>query len=47
MPLPQPAGDLALWRADVERLLARIDRDRVPTMAAFDAAEYDENGQPR
>jgi hypothetical protein len=47
MPLPQTAGDLALWRADVERLLARVDRDRVPTMAAFDSAEYDENGQPR
>jgi len=47
MPLPQTAGDLALWRADVERLLTQVDRDRVPTMAAFDAAEYDENGQPR
>jgi len=47
MPLPQTAGDLAQWRADVERLLTQVDRDRVPTMAAFDAAEYDENGQPR
>ncbi len=47
MPLPQTAGDLALWRADVERLQAQFDRDRVPTMAAFDAAEYDEDGQPR
>ena len=47
MPLPRPAGDLAQWRADVESLLAQVDRDRVPTMAAFDAAEYDESGLPR
>jgi antitoxin VapB len=47
MPLPQTAGDLAPWRADVERLLSQVDHDRVPSMAAFDAAEYDENGQPR
>ena len=47
MPLPEAAGDLALWRADVERLLAGVDRDGVPTMAAFDAAECGENGLPR
>jgi antitoxin VapB len=47
MPLPEPAGDLAQWRADVESLLAKVDGDRVPTMAAFDTAEYDETGLPR
>lgn len=47
MPLPETGGDFAQWRAKVEDLLAKVEGDRVPTMAAFDASEYDESGLPR
>lgn len=45
MPLPQDAE--AELRARIEAILDQAASVSVPSMAAFDAREYDEDGQPR
>ena len=48
MPLP-PQERLTLQQreARIMEILERIDPDSIPTMAEFDAREYDERGNPR
>jgi hypothetical protein len=48
MPLP-PQERLSLdeRRARIMDILERIDASRIPSMAEFDAREYDERGNPR
>ena len=45
MPLPPDAE--AELRARLEAILGKAGPDAVPSMAAFDAHEYDERGDPR
>lgn len=47
MPLPVSRPDLDTFRRKIDRILADVDPDTVPSMAEFDAATYDENGLPR
>ncbi|MBU6206147.1 MAG: hypothetical protein KGQ42_00515 [Alphaproteobacteria bacterium] len=47
MPLPKTLVDKAQLRARIDAILASIDPAQVPTMAEFDAATYDENGNCR
>jgi antitoxin VapB len=47
LPLPPPQDDLETRRARVMAILERIDPADIPTMAEFDAREYDERGNPR
>ena len=46
MPAPSDFDD-ASWRSQIEPVLARLRMADLPSMAEFDAAEYDENGNPR
>lgn len=45
MPLPQ--GAEADLRARIERILDQASPAIIPSIAEFDAREYDERGQPR
>ena len=47
MPDPGEANDLARRRAELELILDKIDADRIPSMAEFDAREYDGRGNLR
>ena len=48
MPLPpQERLTLKQREARIMEILERIDPDSIPTMAEFDAREYDERGNPR
>jgi hypothetical protein len=47
MPLPKQARDLEIFRARIDAILADVPKGEGSTMAAFDAATYDENGLPR
>lgn len=48
MPLPPSGGDtLEARRAHILAVLSRIDPAEIPSMAEFDAREYDERGNPR
>ncbi|MET1111000.1 MAG: hypothetical protein ABWX67_05665 [Allosphingosinicella sp.] len=48
--LPIPAGvaeERQRWRTELDELIAKVPKDSGMTMKAFDALEYDENGDPR
>ena len=48
--MPLPVGeddDIAARRARIERIIDRLSRSGLPTMAEFDREEYDESGNPR
>jgi len=45
MPLPKDAE--SELRARIEAILDQASPASIPSMAAFDAREYDEHGQPR
>jgi hypothetical protein len=47
MPVPQPADEVAERLARIERTLDRFAAGDVPSMAEFDAREYDDRGNPR
>lgn len=47
MPVPQPLDDIAVRRAAIEAILARIPPGSFMSMKEFDALEYDEYGDPR
>lgn len=48
MPLPhKDEASLAARKARVMEIITRIDASRIPSMAEFDAREYDERGNPR
>lgn len=47
MPLPPEADDIEARRARIMAILDRIDPSTIPSMAEFDAREYDERGSPR
>ena len=47
-PLPPPEPDNKQLRlAAIQAILDRIDPTTIPSMAEFDAREYDERGNPR
>ena len=49
IPVPQVDGELAARIARLREAArqVRLSNPNIPTMAEFDAAEYDENGDPR
>lgn len=48
VPLPPPEPDDKQRRlAAIQAILDRIDPTTIPSMAEFDAREYDERGNPR
>lgn len=47
MPLPAVRPELEAFRRKIAAILADVDPARVPSMAEFDMATYDENGLPR
>ncbi len=47
MPIPQADDELARRIAEVELILDRTSARNIPSMAEFDASEYDEYGNPR
>ena len=47
MPTPQGDEELARRMAEFERLLDRTAARNIPSMAEFDAAEYDDDGNLR
>lgn len=44
---PAEDGDVKRRRAELEALLDSFDPTTIPSMAAFDAREYDDLGNPR
>lgn len=47
MPEPEPRDDADARYAEIMAILQRFDGSSIPSMAEFDAMEYDENGLPR
>jgi hypothetical protein len=49
MPLPKVSVEEEARRADLRKLFRQLNQrvPPIPSMAEFDAAEYDENGNPR
>lgn len=47
MPVPVDTDGEAARRARIMATIDRLSAAGIPTMAEFDAAEYDENGLPR
>lgn len=47
LPAPADFDDYAAWRRQIEPILARLREADLPSMAEFDAREYDEHGNPR
>jgi hypothetical protein len=45
--LPLPPDAEAELRARIEAILDQVTPSAIPSMASFDAREYDEHGQPR
>ena len=45
--LPLPPDTEAELRARIEAILDQVTPPAIPSMAGFDAHEYDEHGQPR
>lgn len=46
-PLPREKDDLEASRARIDAITRRSARTGIPSMAEFDAREYDERGNPR
>lgn len=48
MPEPAPAPpDRAALLARIDETIAKLSQRKIPSMAEFDAREYDERGNPR
>ena len=47
MPVPKAGDDIETRRARIMAILERVDATRIPSMAEFDAREYDQRGNPR
>lgn len=50
MPVPEPVGDdpeRAALRARIDATIEQLSKRKIPSMAEFDAHEYDERGNPR
>jgi len=46
-PLPREKDDLDARRARIDAIIAEASKRDIPSMAEFDAREYDERGNPR